>query len=178
VAVDVRLIAATTRDLRAEVNAGRFRPDVYYRLAVITIVQPSLRERPADLPVLAEQLLSSLGADRARVDALLTPQLMERMQRAAWPGNIRELRNSLERCLAFDEAAPLADAPAGDAAAAPSVRSDLPYTEARQAALTAFERAYLQALLREHGGVAAAAGAAGIDRTYFYRLLRRHRLGG
>ncbi|HTM19282.1 MAG TPA: sigma 54-interacting transcriptional regulator [Kofleriaceae bacterium] len=116
VAVDVRVVAATNRDLRAEVNGGRFRPDVYYRLAVITVVLPALRERPGDVPAVAEQLLRSLGAEQGRIDALLTEELVTRMQQAAWPGNVRELRNYLERCLAFDEVAPLAEG--GEAAGA------------------------------------------------------------
>jgi DNA-binding NtrC family response regulator len=176
--VDARIVASTNRDLRAEVNAGRFRSDLYYRLAVVKIAQPPLRERPEDVPILADRILRSLGADETRVRELLSPELVLRMRYSPWPGNIRELRNYLERCLVFDEALPLGDRTASTAPAATdaaAVYGDLPYAEARDRALSDFERAYLERLLAQHGAkVAAAAAAAGIDRTYFYRLLRRH----
>jgi two-component system, NtrC family, response regulator GlrR len=181
-AVDVRIVAATNRDLRQEVNAGRFRSDLYYRLAVIKVRVPALRERREDLPALARRILSSLGAAAEPVEALMTAELIERLQRATWPGNVRELRNYLERCLVFEEALPLYDSPdelvgAGAAdGAGGEVDPRVPYAEARQRVLDGFERRYLTALLALHPRVADAAQAAGIDRTYFYRLLRRHGL--
>ena len=164
--VDVRLIAATHRDLRAAVNTGGFRADLYFRLAVLRVVLPALRERREDLPGLARALLDGLGADAAALAALELPALTARLAGAAWPGNVRELRNYLERCLVMRAPLPLAEV----APAAP-----LPYSDARQRALDAFERAYLGDLLvRHHGKVADAAREAGIARVYFYRLLRRH----
>ena len=176
VPVDVRIVAATNRDLRGELNSGRFRPDLYYRLAVVRIEIPSLRTRPDDLSPIAHQLLSNLGASPAQIARLLEPAAIDRLKVAPWPGNLRELRNYLERCLVFDEALPITD----EAAAAPPLPvtdASLPFAEAKANALARFERAYLTDLLARHGGsVVDAAGTAGIDRTHFYRLMRRHGL--
>jgi DNA-binding NtrC family response regulator len=174
--VNVRVVAATNRNLREEVNAGRFRSDLYFRLAVVKIEQPALRERGEDIPTLARRILRDLGASDERAAALLSDELLTRMRGGAWPGNIRELKNYLERCMVFDEAMPLAEGPTSEAGPA-VIEADLPYADARQRAIDQFERGYLQELLRRHDGkVSAAAATAGIDRTYFYRLLRRHRL--
>jgi transcriptional regulator with PAS, ATPase and Fis domain len=174
--VDVRVIAATNRDLRTEVNEARFRSDLYYRLAVIKIVLPPLRERPDDIVTISERILRSLGADDSLITHLKTPEFLANLQRAAWPGNVRELRNYLERCLVFEEALPVADesnAPPDK----PSIDARLPYADARKRALDQFERHYVEALLGLHSGkVAAAASAAGIDRVYLYKLMRRHGL--
>jgi DNA-binding NtrC family response regulator len=89
--VDVRVIAATNRDLRAEVNAGRFRSDLYFRLAVVKITLPPLRQRPEDLPSLVNHILSRLGADSDQRKRLSDPDFLARLWRAAWPGNVREL---------------------------------------------------------------------------------------
>ncbi len=174
VAIDVRVIAATNRDLRAEVNAGRFRADLYYRLAVVKVHIPPLRARPEDIPILAERILTSLAGEEA-ARRLATPELLAGLKRSAWPGNVRELRNHLERCLIFEEAfLP------GEAGAAPGpapADPDLPYATARRHALDDFERRYLEALLARHKGkVAQAARAAGMDRVYLYKLLQRHRI--
>jgi len=172
--VDIRLIAATHRDLRAEVNAGRFRSDLFFRLAVLRIPQPSLRQRPEDLPLLVEQVLTSLGADQERTGALRTPEFIARLQHAAWPGNVRELRNYLERCLVFEDALALSEEearPGGTVEVDPSQ----PYADQRRRVVDDFERRYLRALLDKHQGkVAQAAVTAGMDRVHLYRLLRRH----
>jgi DNA-binding NtrC family response regulator len=173
VPVDVRIIAATNRDLRAEVNAGRFRSDLFFRLAVLRIALPSVRQRPEDLPLLVEQILTTLGADPERTQALRTHGFLSRLSQAAWPGNVRELRNYLERCLVFEDALALSDVPASHVAA--EVDPKLPYAEARRLALDDFERRYLRALLELHQGkVSQAASGADMDRVYLYRLLRRH----
>src|SRR5262249_59909540 len=100
--VDVRVIAATNRDLRAEVNAKRFRSDLYYRLAVMTIRLPPLRERREDMAALVEDLLAQLGAPGER--AFGEAAFLAELERHSWPGNVRELRNYLERCLVYREA--------------------------------------------------------------------------
>jgi two-component system response regulator GlrR len=170
--VDVRVIAATNRDLRAEVNAGRFRSDLYFRLAVVKIPLPPLRTRPEDVPPLVEAMLSSLDADPEVARSLMSEAFLTSLQRAVWPGNVRELRNYLERCLVFQaplSMAELQEEPAG------TVDVSQPYTVARRQALEEFERRYVMALLRLHRGkVSQAARAAGIDRVYLYRLMRRH----
>ncbi|MGZ6143485.1 MAG: sigma 54-interacting transcriptional regulator, partial [Myxococcales bacterium] len=96
---EVRVLAATNRDLRAEVNAGRFRADLYFRIAVLKIALPPLSQRLDDMPLLVEQLLGSLGATPEQKASLLAPRFVQLLQSGAWPGNVRELRNYLERCL-------------------------------------------------------------------------------
>jgi len=174
--VDVRVIAATHRDLRAEVNAGRFRADLYFRLAVLRVTMPSLRQRPDDIQVVAQQILSGFGSRHPRASELLTGDLVARLAHAAWPGNVRELRNYLERCVVLEETLPLEGVVVPDGAgAAPRVDPTQPYAEARDNAVHGFERAYVEGLLRHHkGNVSAAARAAGITRVYLYRLLGRH----
>jgi DNA-binding NtrC family response regulator len=171
--LDVRVVAATNRDLRAEVNAGRFRPDLFYRLAVVRIVMPPLRQRSEDLGLLMERLLDSLGVAEEQRVPLRTPEFQAALQHSTWSGNIRELRNFLERCVVLERALPV-----GETSSVPvegQVDSSMPFSEARRRALDAFERRYLQGLLQAHQGkVSQAALSAGIDRVYLYRLLRRH----
>ncbi|MBJ6762706.1 sigma 54-interacting transcriptional regulator [Myxococcaceae bacterium JPH2] len=177
--VNVRVIAATNRDLRAEVNGGRFRSDLFFRLAVLRILIPSLRERPEDIALITERILASLGATPAQVESLSAPDFVAQLQRAAWPGNVRELRNHLERCLVFQDAMPPSSEEVGASpgVAQTAIDPKLPYAEARRRALESFEREYLDALLALHQGkVAQAASAADMDRVYLYRLLRRHGL--
>ncbi len=172
--VDVRVIAATNRDLRTEVNAGRFRPDLYYRLAVVTLRMPGLRERPDDLPDLLERILADLGARPEARELLLSPPALARLQAAPWPGNVRELRNHVERCVVLQDATELPVPPADGGEAA---ELDLPYAAAREQALERFERRYVARLLARSGGqVAQAAREAGLNRTYLHRLIGRHRI--
>jgi DNA-binding NtrC family response regulator len=170
--VDVRVIAATNRDLRAEVNAGRFRPDLYFRMAVVRVQMPPLRQRPEDIPLIVEKILDEIAAGE-RGSPLRAPAFLAGLGHGAWPGNVRELRNHLEQCLVFGEALP----PVEDQApvAAVEVDAHLPYAEARQRALARFEERYLQKLLELHQRkIPQAAGAANITRVHLYRLLRRH----
>jgi transcriptional regulator with AAA-type ATPase domain len=170
--IDVRVVAATNRNLQAEVNARRFRSDLYYRLAVLQVRLPPLRERPEDLPPLVENILASLGAgDRPEAAQLRTREFIDGLAQHAWPGNVRELRNYVERCLAFRGEAP----PLSPEAAAQGARFDpnQPFKIARDA----FERYYIDQMLKLHeGNVTAAARAAQIDRAFFYRLLWRYGL--
>ena len=171
--VDVRVIAATNRDLRADVNTGRFRADLYFRLAVVTIAMPPLRKRPEDIPALIAEILASLRAPEDEAAPLRAPELLARCSGAAWPGNVRELRNFLERCLVMRAALPVT----GADAASPGemiVDPDAPYAQERDRILKEFELRYFTALLRRHGGkVASAAKTAGLDRRYLYRILGR-----
>ena len=175
-AVDVRVIAATNRDLREEINARRFRPDLYWRLAVVTVVLPPLRDRREDLPLLVDNLIAAYPpAVRA---TLRSPELVAELARHAWPGNVRELRNHLDRCAALGpELAPPLAGPAMPGGHAPSVGAARPLREAREDWTRHAERGYLEDLLRRHpDNLAAAARAAGVDRAYLYRLLWKHNL--
>ncbi len=152
--VDVRIVAATNRDLRADVNAGRFRADLYFRLAVITIAMPPLRQRPEDLEALVDGLLVALHATPEEAALLRAPSQIARLQQAAWPGNVRELRNYLERCLVMRAALPLGEvaSEAQTKSDALSVDPSAPYAVERDRVLAEFERRYFEALLRVHEG--------------------------
>ncbi|NVB79082.1 MAG: sigma 54-interacting transcriptional regulator [Kofleriaceae bacterium] len=173
--VDVRVVAATNRDLRPQVNQQSFRADLYYRLAVVVVTLPPLRERAEDVPLLIEALLASMGqASRPQAELLRSPQLLEELRNHKWSGNVRELRNYVERCLALDAAPSL---PAHAASPPADVDLSAPFLEARERWLDRFELPYLTALLRQHNNnVSAAARAAGVDRTYLHKLLSRHGL--
>jgi two-component system response regulator HydG len=96
-AVDVRLIAATNRDLLKEITTGRFREDLFYRLNVVTLHVPPLRERPEDIPLLSQEFLVRFAAKNHKTIKGFTPQAMDRLLRHSWPGNVRELMNAVER---------------------------------------------------------------------------------
>jgi transcriptional regulator with PAS, ATPase and Fis domain len=175
--VNVRVIAATNRDLRAEVNASRFRPDLFFRLAVLKIALPPLRQRPEDVPEIAAQILKSLGASKERAESLLTMSFVSQLQQAAWPGNVRELRNYLERYLVFEDAGPLAAQALDERMDDEPIDVTVPYAEARARALARFEQRFIKALLAAHKGrVASAAEATGLDRAYLHKLARKHGL--
>ena len=192
--VDIRVIAATHRDLRAMVRAGKFREDLYYRLAVVATTVPPLRDRKSDIPALATWFAERMG----RGTFAQSPALLAQLERHDWPGNVRELRNVVERALSLGSAA-LADLgdggaarpepPAGDAAPsevarpvpAPAPASsdmlELPIKEAKAALVESFERDYLTALLARHrGNISRAASEAGIDRNYIHRLVKKYGL--
>jgi two-component system, NtrC family, response regulator GlrR len=171
--VPVRVVAATCRRLRDETRAGRFRVDLFHRLAVAALTVPPLRERVGDIPAIARSLLAGLGAAPERIAALLTDDALAELCVAPWPGNLRELRNVLERRLVFgdlcDEVPPADEQPGAIWAG--------PYADARRRVLDSFERGYVRDLLQcHHGDVAAAAASARIHRVHLYRLLRRHGL--
>jgi two-component system, NtrC family, response regulator GlrR len=173
--IDVQLVAATNRNLRTEVNERRFRPDLYYRLAVMEVRLPPLRERMDDLPLLVEHLIQEMGAtDRAQ--AFQSPETLSRLSRHDWPGNVRELRNYLERSVALETFEPLQ---ATDSDGSPAIDIHQPIAIARERWVLHFERRYLEELLRVHGNnVSAAARAAGVARIHLYRLMTRCGLRG
>jgi DNA-binding NtrC family response regulator len=191
--VDIRVIAATHRDLRAMVRAGQFREDLYYRLAVVATQVPPLRERKADIPALAACFAERMG----RGTFAQSPALLEQLERHDWPGNVRELRNVVERALSLGDTGHLhlAELPDTGAAATgeagppagaepprrPGSSSDavleLPFKEAKAALVESFERDYLTALLARHrGNISRAAAEAGIDRNYIHRLVKKYGL--
>jgi DNA-binding NtrC family response regulator len=178
VPVNVRLIAATNRSLREQVAGHKFRSDLYYRLAVVEVKLPPLRDRLLDLPLLVEHIVRHLGPiDEQTLAVVRSPEFLSALGHHNWPGNIRELRNYLERCVALrDFAAPrIADTISASPESAVNVGQ--PLREAREGWVSAFEKRYLEELLRvNENRVSAAARAAGVDRIYFYRLLWKHGL--
>jgi DNA-binding NtrC family response regulator len=170
--VDVRVIAATNVDLKSRIASGRFREDLYYRLNVVRIALPSLRERPEDIPVQS-----------------ISPAAMEALKNQKWEGNVRELENCIEHAVVFSSGERLevrdlpptievgASArpapPSGAAPPTPDFR-DLPFRTAKSRAMAAFETKYFQGLLEEcSGNVSEAARRAGLDRSNFRRAARR-----
>jgi len=180
--IDVRVIAATSRDLAGMVAEGRFRADLYYRLNVLPIKLPPLRERPGDIEPLAEALLEDIGRRSGLATRSLAPDAIEQLAREPWPGNIRELRNVLEQAaLMHDElvlhaahfAAPTARAVAAAPAAPPAPPKDLLQPLPDQVA--ALERAAIAAALRATGGNRlAAAKMLRMSRAALYDRLARY----
>ena len=180
--VDVRVVAATNRDLRSEVNDGRFRLDLYYRLAVVTLQVPPLRERPEDVELLATHFLEQAGY-RGPLSDLMGGELLGQLRAHPWPGNVRELRNFVEATLAMGEAtfSPPPEGWEAEADEGPSIALrralDLPYREARASVLARFERLYVAHHLERTGGnVAQAAREADMDRSHLFTLVKRHGL--
>jgi two-component system, NtrC family, response regulator HydG len=178
--VDTRIIAATRRDLDGEVQARRFRDDLFFRLAVARVELPPLRRRRGDIAFLARHFWSSLGGE----ERALTQDLLQRFEAQDWPGNIRELHNAVARHIALgDESLHFAtDGPIGHAAEPVNVAAfarktadvGSPITLGRQEILSAFDRAYMNRMLEKHGGnVTHAAAASGIGRRYFQMLRAR-----
>ena len=176
--VDFRLLAATNRDLRAEVEAGRFRADLFFRINVISVSVPPLRERRGDIPALMSHFLAEHGLS----DLSLSPPTVELFTSTYdWPGNVRELKNAVARVSIIGE--PAGPAELADGAAAPgtqagvSVDLDEPLSRAKRRLVDAFEREYLAMQLERTGGnIGQAARSSQMDRSQFKRLLRRHGL--
>jgi transcriptional regulator with GAF, ATPase, and Fis domain len=198
--VDVRFLSATHRDLVRLVSAGAFREDLYFRLAVLPLHVPALRERREDIASLVEHFLGQLGESAGHA---LTPELVAQLVDLPWPGNVRELRNFVERALALgprealamlvrkDSPPTAAEAPAvPDASALPTpspaavqfattdpVMFEAQYRDFRESWIDAGEKEYVRRLLLRHErNVTAAAKEAGINRTYIHRLIRKHNL--
>jgi len=169
IATDVRVVAATNRNLREEVNAHRFRSDLYFRLAVVPITLPPLRERTEDLPALIDAVLSDLGAAGSPTAApLRSGELLPELLRHRWPGNVRELRNYIEAALVREDY----ELPRDANELAIDVTE--PLRIVRERWLRHVERRYLEQLLVAHSNnVTAAARAAGVDRVHLHRLLGR-----
>ncbi len=174
VRVDCRVLAATNRDLLADVAAGRFREDLYYRLNVITLRVPPLRERREDIPLLAETFLARACADMKRPGLVFEPRALEIMKRYSWPGNVRQLKNAVERMavLAPDEklAPSLLPPEVLSGPTTPEVEDgELPYKEA----VVAYKRRLvLGALVKTAGNQTKAAETLGLQRSYLNRLIK------
>jgi DNA-binding NtrC family response regulator len=175
-ASDVRLVAATNRDLAAEVNRGTFRADLYYRLAVAKLQVPALRERREDLPLLIDHFLRQLSVSSGNPDPRLPDDFNARALRHTWPGNVRELRNAVERAVLLPNHPGVAfeAPPKKEGNGFGHVDIDVPFKQAKQKLVDEFDRRYLEALLEAHdGNISAAARAAGIERMSIYKMIRR-----
>jgi two-component system response regulator HydG len=184
--VDVRLIAATHRDLKAEVKEGRFREDLFYRLYVFPIEMPPLRTRTEDVPLLAGHFIEVHGRSKPSPIDAVDPDALRAMISYAWPGNIRELENAIERAIAVGRSSQieLADLPSEvrgtqELAMPAEALVTLPYREVVERERDRISRHYLTALMRKfQGNVTRAAERAGMERESLHRLLRRYGVRG
>jgi two-component system response regulator AtoC len=183
VPVDVRIIAATHRDLAKDVQAGRFREDLYFRLCVVSVGIPPLRDRLEDVPGLAARFLEQIAGRTANARAVLSADAFARLGRHDWPGNVRELRNVLERAavLATGPAISAADLDldpgSGEDAMPRFDPEEVPFSDAKRRVVTAFERAYLLGALRRNGGnVSRTARTIGMVRQSLQQKIREHDL--
>jgi two-component system response regulator GlrR len=172
VAVDIRVISATHRNLEQAVADGEFREDLYYRLNVVTLEVPPLSERRGDIPLLVSHLLDKLEGDGPRRVSSFSPEAMEVLMEASWPGNVRQLQNVVEQVVALTTA-PVVPASLVRSALQETASEIMSLNDARDR----FERDYLVQLLQvTQGNVSHAARLAQRERSKFYQLLRRHHL--
>lgn len=180
--VDVHLIAATNKDLLAEVKAGRFRSDLYYRLAVVPIQMPPLRERMEDVPLLVRHFIQKYTGDAEKEAVTVAAEAMQTIMGYSWPGNVRELENIVQHAVAFlaggkiitVEMLPqaLSGAPAR---AVPYAAADRSFREAKAHVVDSFEKAYIAELLKKtSGNITRAAEVAGMDRKNLQDLIKKH----
>jgi DNA-binding NtrC family response regulator len=194
--VDVRVMAATNRDLEADVKAKRFRSDLFYRLAVVTLEIPPLRERREDIRPLAQSYLQHFNVQTGRSVSTVAPATMSAMESYDWPGNVRELVNTMERAVLLadgDEIGPLdlparirtggapesrsGETPAWQLASLPEELIDRPLIDARKQVLAAFELRYLSELLTATvGRIGDAATRAGVNERSLRDMMKRHGL--
>ena len=175
--VDARVLAATNKDLRGEIRAGRFREDLYFRLNVVPISVPPLRERRDDIPVLADHFMAMLAREYGRRAKRFEPEAIDALQRYGWPGNVRELRNVIERLMIMvpGDRVTSRDLLFLDQSAGVTIATDgateplMPLHDARDD----FERQYiLRALAAHHGNISRTAEALGVERSNLYRKMR------
>ncbi|MBI5524279.1 MAG: sigma-54-dependent Fis family transcriptional regulator [Desulfarculus sp.] len=177
ISVNVRVLAATNKDLTAEIAAGRFREDLYYRLAVIPIQVPPLRQRAQDIPALVREFLDGHAARGLNEPKRLSPETLEILQAQPWPGNVRELKNLVERLVILSPQQVITpqDLPTSLRPAAPTP-GGLPQAldhPGFKEAKAAFERMYLEKRLEENGGnVSQTAEAIGLERSHLHKKLK------
>jgi DNA-binding NtrC family response regulator len=180
VQVDVRVVAATHRDLEAEVKNGRFREDLYYRLKVVEMTLPPLRERLEDVPLLVEKFVHQVAERLGRAPKHASNEALARLVRHPWRGNVRELRNTIERAAVLASGAEIAPEdlaldgePLPANHAAPGLPPGVPFRDAKRITVESFERSYLVKALREHGGnVSRTAEAIGMVRQSLQQKIR------
>ena len=181
--VDVRIIAASNEDLQAQINRGMFREDLFYRLNVIFISLPSLKERRGDIPLLAFHFMKKYSRKTGKKITGITPEVIEAFDRYPWEGNVRELENVIEHAVVLQagerltlEALPptFFNRPLQEETAKED-EIEKPYKEAKREVIDSFNRRYLRKVIEESGGnIRAAAEKAGMDRTNFRRLMKQY----
>jgi len=181
--VDVRIVAATARNLDEMIRQNTFRQDLYYRINVVRIDLPPLRDRGDDIGLVAEYLAQRYGREMGRAIKSITPEAYQVLKQYRWPGNVRELQNVIRRAIALAKGPHIAlnDLPDEVVTAAGEGRAsgDLGYFEVRDEHLARFESQYLNDLLvRHHGDVRTAALEAKLPRGTLYRLMKKHNLDG
>jgi DNA-binding NtrC family response regulator len=179
VEIDVRFIATTNKDLQAEVERGAFRRDLFYRLSVMPIRVPPLRERAGDIPLLAEHFLQASARRSKKPVRAIAPAAMQALCRYAWPGNVRELENVIERAVIVARGDTITDVARFLAGEGERSRADvsLPFRDAKARVVEEFERAYITEVLDAHGGkLTAAAKHADMDPKNFSEKLTRYGL--
>jgi transcriptional regulator with PAS, ATPase and Fis domain len=165
--IDVRILAATNRNLEREVEESRFRLDLFHRVAVVLVQVPPLRERAGDVELLARHFVRECGAN----PSILTDDVLSRLVAHGWPGNVRELRNHIERLVLFGEVPAATSDGQPSNALEQAAASGLPYRQARATVLRTFTEKYVESMLERHdGNVSQAARAAGVARRHFQRL--------
>jgi len=171
--VDVRIIAATNKDLTAEMKAHRFREDLFHRISVLPIHLPPLRERREDIPLLVGQFLSQFNRELGRAIRAFTPLALDRLKAHTWPGNVRELENRIKQAMVMAKG-DVIDLESLDMFSGHAPGASFPtFKQAKEE----FVRNYLvQCLLAVNGNVAAAARLAGKDRKDLYDLMKRHHI--
>jgi two-component system response regulator HydG len=173
--IDVRLIAATNRELEEEIRRGSFRSDLYYRLNVIALHLPTLRQRADDIPILAEHFLTRISDIRQEAPKVLSASTVEALVAYNWPGNVRELENALERAVILTSGEQIEPSALPERVTArvsePLVADRVPANPT----LEAVERAYIMWVLQSEGGnKSRAAEVLGIDPSTLYRKLSRY----
>jgi DNA-binding NtrC family response regulator len=179
VEIDVRFMATTNKDLRAEVERGAFRADLFYRLSVMPIRVPPLREREGDVPLLARHFLEESARRAKRPRRELAPTALQALCRYRWPGNVRELENVIERAVIVTRSDTIADVDRflGPESGRPAVDLSLPFRDAKARVVEEFERAYVSGVLEASGGkLTAAAKHADMDPKNFSEKLVRYGL--
>jgi DNA-binding NtrC family response regulator len=185
--IDVRFIAATNQNLEERVSRGEFRKDLFYRLNVVTLRVPPLRDRAEDIPLLARHFLTQFAREFGKPVTDLHPSAVTDLVAYKWPGNIRELRNVIERAvmlgsgerLSSKELSSLLPSVSGEQTGSPSMPGEeylhLPYSEAKQKVLEAFTNRYIKGKLATHGGnVTRAAEDSGVPRQHFQQIMKRY----
>ena len=181
--VNVRIVASTNQDLKKRIEEGLFREDFYYRLAVVPVVMPPLRDRNGDVPLVAAHLAAKHCKDLGKLPMILSPAFVNWLESRTWEGNVRELENIIIQAILFSQGSVLEPPKAGSGGGGAPARASVPdlssqtYKEAKETILEAFHKDYLGALLEETGGnVTQAARKCGMERQNLQQILRRYNI--